>query len=194
MHNFYSWSSFTTPQIIFALVTILIIVGFHIWITVIDFKYKSIKYWKILLTVMINFIAPIPYCLVYGSGCLILPLVIGFIIWFVFSVIQSFINKETIIGQADIDILISQVILSGCMCFWFFEKLKSEIALIITMTMIKDLLTALLIGMIIMLIIWAFKAIYNKISKKEFVDSKNIPNLLSFIPAVILNLLVMMAL
>lgn len=197
INHYFSWSSFEGVQLILASITMVIVSILYMWISIIDIKYKEIKAWKILIAVSINFLLPIVYLLSYGAQCMVKFLIFSFIVWFILSFLTGRFNTETVFGQADIDIFISQTIISISIILWAINVFEPIVRPFIILSFLDSIFKAYLVGLVGLLLFWSIKFINSKILKRVELDSEDyrkVPILPSFIPVVILNMYVILAL
>ena len=178
--------------------SMLIIFGLMIWVSILDIKYKSITFWKMLIASSSTII--MPFISSFFCGCKYLKwyLLCALFLWFFILFLNIKFNKDKIFGKADIDLL--SALISECIMtsFWIF-KVEGNYSTIKIMTIWYLFLLYFILGSLIFLIfmflVFLFKIFILKrfMTKEEILKSK-ISVIPMFIPIAVMlpyNIMVM---
>lgn len=134
------------------IISMLIILGLMIWITIDDVKKMKIKFWKILVATSSTILCPLVMSLFCGCKYLKFFLLGSILIWFLFLLINIKFNNSKIIGKADIDIM-SAIISENLMCTLWLLYVEPQYASIKITALWYNTFLYLMLGSIIFMII-----------------------------------------
>lgn len=156
-----------------------------------DFKKLSVKMWMLLLFVVIGFVGVLASRIATGNfqWYFLLP----FPAYIVLNILNTLVNKNRIIGQADIDIfngtlsLLVPIIISMLNTdYGEYSEYADQANVIAISGMLSDLLVWLLLGFLLSLFVAIIRFTIQKISEKknkpkksENVEEKEKPTILS---------------
>lgn len=156
-----------------------------------DFKKLSVKMWMLLLFVVIGFVGVLASRIATGNfqWYFLLP----FPVYIVLNILNTLVNKNRIIGQADIDIfngtlsLLVPIIISMLNTdYGEYSEYADQANVIAISGMLSDLLVWLLLGFLLSLLVAIVRFTIQKISEKknkpgksEDVEEKEKPTILS---------------
>lgn len=165
----------------------------------IDFKYKEMEYWRILLACGINIVTA---SVVYGvfnswSEALVVGLCsIGAFV--VLSFLNGLLNKERVVGQADVDVFLCQAILTGVIILKITQTFTDGLAIQINAIYVLQVITTcIFVGLLATVVIWIFVIMFDKFkNKKSFKtsvhDNRSVPTLIAFIPWIYANMYIIL--
>lgn len=147
-------------------------VAIGIIILVNDFKLLSVKMWMLLLFVLFGFLGVFTARIWHGDFSLIFLLAIP--IYILLNLMNTYLNKNRLIGQADIDILNGTLSLLVPLAILYFSKdygnqtISDAVSIIAFGGLLLELLSWLLFGFVIAILAAFVKyLVKNIISKRD---------------------------
>lgn len=167
----------------------------YLYVIYLDYKHREIVYYKVLAATLNNMIV-ISVCVVLETGWKVSLFALAAIPVFIgLSVLNGFKNRETVVGQADVDVFICQTLISSIPVFAFFneEGRGAFYAAMNASIVLQYVLTAIFLGLAVTVVIWfIFVTIKKLVTKKGFIETvkanRNVPTLVAFVPWVVLNI------
>lgn len=198
MFNLFNWgfgSTRTAVQIIAALAVFIP----YIYIIALDFKYREMEYWKILIASIINIIVPYIPVAIWGCRNVAKHPVYIIPIFAVLSIINGIINRETVVGKADIDVFISQILISSLFIATTSSSDDRALYMMNASIVMQAIFGSILIGLLITVFIWFVNVLIYKHKNKgiNIIEAINInrevPTLIAFLPWIALNIYMVMS-
>lgn len=149
-------------------------VAIGITILINDFKLLSVKMWMLLLFVLFGFLGVFTARIWHGDFSHIFLLVIP--IYILLNLINTYLNKNKLIGQADIDILNGTLSLLVPLAILYFGKdygnqtISDAVSIVAFGGLLLELLSWLLFGFVIAILIAVVKYLLKKIISKRDTD------------------------
>lgn len=193
-----AWSDLPTYRLILQASILLIVAGLYIWLSIYDFKYKEVALWQIILTGGLSFGLTYMLPIIFKRKCLWF-LGIIFIIWPILLYLNGKFNKQTIIGQADIDLFSINILMSIGMLRWVYVGSPKEVAIINILYVSQIILGSIVIGLILCIIVWFTVALIQSIKTKRKIkdillsEHQYVPAIISMLPFALMNTYLIMA-
>lgn len=178
------------PRAIAITISLVVIAGLVLWVSIIDIRRKSIAFWKMLIasfsTILGCFVAS------FFCGCKWLPIFIAAAIpvWIFLLFLNVKYNKDKFVGKADVDLL--SALFSLCLCYsgWLLFVTDSSVAAIRITHLWYTFFLYLLIGSLIFiaafLVYFLIAAVLKKRDVKELFKSVKISVIPMILPAAIM--------
>lgn len=193
MVNIFEWDFDSDLRFVIQFLTVITALAPYIYLIVMDFKYRSMEYWKILAAAGINLIMYIPIAIWVDKLALIF--ILGIPLLFVpLSVLNGKINKERIVGQADVDVAIIQILISLSIVFLSSRGITDDFAMFLNLTILSQMiLVSIFLGLLMTFVIWVVIVIVQKLRTKDALrkvmkDNREVPTLIAFLPWVFINM------
>lgn len=190
-----SWEGFGSVRLWLSLAAVAIVMIPYIVLVITDFKYKEMEYWKILITCVINIaFFYIAYAILVDWEMAIIHSLAVWIAFIVLSYLNGLINKETVVGQADVDVFISQALLTGSFLLLIKDHIEPGPAyMFISLYFVQAVMTSILVGLVITLAAWIVTvvlhiAIRKEGFKKAFKENRSVPTLIAFLGWIFVNM------
>lgn len=173
----------------FALVSLIVILGLMIWVSVSDIKRQSVTFWKMLIASGSTIILPFITSFTCGCGKLKWYLLASIPLWFLFLFVNIKRNKDKIIGRADVDLL-SALASEGIMySFWLYSVLDANVRWIRITQVWYNFFLYIVVGaivyVILFLIVFGIQMALKKKTLKQVLKCK-ISAIPMFIPVAIM--------
>lgn len=198
-HNIYNWDKLGAGQLNIMLIFTTIVMLAYLYVIYLDLKSREMYFWVPFLAGNLNFILPGIALFFFGPRKVVLALLIGFVLWYIFLFLDAKFNKEKFIGRADMVILYAQVILSTIYILASRCELDAMYSSIVMFVNIENIMAAILLGLFLVVVVWSISILRRKLKngttfKEEAKGNNETPLTLAFIPWVFLNLLMLMGL
>lgn len=181
------------PQLIALSIVVILVMLSYFHLVVLDFKYQSMEYWRILLACAINLLIYIPIG-IWVDPIAFLGLVVVPLVFMPLSLLNGKINRERIIGQADVDVALMQAIVTASLAYLLIKDLPGGFARSLVVGLVlQQVMTSLFIGLVLTIVIWAVGVLLTKLRTRRpfrdvLKDRLQVPTLVAFIPWVFVNL------
>lgn len=174
--------------------SMLVVLGLLVWISLIDLKRQSVTFWKMLVASGSIIIFPIIISLFYRCDELKnikWNLIYAIPIWFFILYFNIKFNHDRFIGKADVD-LFSAIISVGTMhSVWLFRMLEFDAAIMKVLSFWYKILSYTLLGALIYLIIFIpyiiRKMIKDKTTIREMFKQTKVSVIPMFIPVSVMT-------
>jgi Flp pilus assembly protein protease CpaA len=194
--GYFSWAEFTKLESIIGIILIAICLIAYLILIVQDIRKQEIDTKFMIITIVANFILPIIFTAKFRCIKISIILGIGLLLWFILFLLDDKFNHETVIGSADIDMFTSQAIITLSEIIWVIIKVN-KIKEIVILYLIQNFFTFLLYGLtplaLVFLIVKLVEKIKTKKTFKEVMKKHNVPTCIAFLPLIIGNLYIVLA-
>lgn len=194
-----SWEGFGTARLWVSLAVIGAVLLPYVILVVIDFKYKEMEYWKILIASSINIVVFHIACSVLVDWTIgIIHFLIVAIVFLSLSYLNGVINKEKVVGQADVDVFISQALLSISFLMILRDYFEPGTPYFLNMIyFVQTVMSSIFIGLLITVAIWIIVIIIQKFRrgigiKDAVIENRNVPTLIAFLGWITVNMFVIL--
>lgn len=174
---------------VIVLLSVIIILGLMIWVSVIDMKKQSVTFWKMLVVSGSIIVLPIIGSIFCYCKYLKYFLIGAFILWIFLLFLNVKLNKDKFFGKADFDLL--SALFSLCIMYsaWMYMVIDPQYVMIKITSLWYSFFLYLLIGTLIYigiyLIITTIKVIMGKTTFSKSFRGKKVSVLPMLIPAAV---------